>query len=156
VRRRVFSKKNIDYFAKLLNGERWTDCMRSETCNYSFDCFFSVLHSGFHEAFPVRTFRRGGRGITRRGWITKGFRISSRRKRELYCISKNTADPNFHQYFRNYKMILRRTVTLAKKLFHRKLISESNNVTKTTWSVVKSSLGKITDPPACPDVIVND
>jgi hypothetical protein len=73
-------------------------------------------------------------------WITKGIRISCKRKRILYSLLKKPSDERLKLYYRRYCNILVTVIKEAKKLYYCKLISKSKNKIQTTWKIIKKSM----------------
>uniref|UniRef100_A0A1B6L8R3 Reverse transcriptase domain-containing protein n=2 Tax=Graphocephala atropunctata TaxID=36148 RepID=A0A1B6L8R3_9HEMI len=138
--KRSFTQYNIDKFCTTLSVEDWSMCLLSSCCEKSFDHFFSVLYSTFLDCFPLITKKKTLNDRSNK-WITKGLKISSLRKRELYVISKTSTDKTFLDYFRKYKQIFRKTIAAAKKMTIQRTIQKAQNVTKTTWKIIKEELG---------------
>jgi lipoate-protein ligase A len=74
--------------------------------------------------------------------MAHGIKISCRHKRELCVTLMNSNDPNLKHYYKIYCKILSDVIKAAKKLHYNRLISNSNNKMKTTWSIIKSVTGK--------------
>jgi hypothetical protein len=58
---------------------------------------------------------------------------------------KISNDPNLKYYFRTYSKILSNVINPGKNLHYNKLIYNSNNKIKTTWSIIKTVTGKKTN-----------
>jgi hypothetical protein len=72
------------------------------------------------------------------GWITKGIKISCRRKRSLYILNKNYNNPKLKLYYKHYSAILRKVIRMAKKIYFSNLIKTSKNKTKMTWNIINN------------------
>lgn len=108
------SKGRLNKFSDLISKQDWSQCLTCETSNEAYDRFFSVFQSIFLECFPLKTFK--SKNVkTKAQWMTKGLRISSINKKELYKKSKLTSDSKFLIYFKNYKKIYKKTIIAAKK-----------------------------------------
>jgi len=53
-----------------------------------------------------------------------------------------SSDPEFHVFFRTYKKIYKKILTLAKKKQHNDFIQSAANKTKAAWQIVNSDLGR--------------
>jgi hypothetical protein len=65
-------------------------------------------------------------------WMIRGIMISCQHKRELYLSMTISNDPNLKYYFKILKLLKQ------PKICYNKLISNSNNKTETTWSIIKT------------------
>jgi hypothetical protein len=75
-------------------------------------------------------------------WITKGIRISCKRKRTLYSLVKKSSDERLKLYYKRYCNILVKVIKEAKKLNYHKLINKSENKIQTTWKIIKKQIAK--------------
>jgi hypothetical protein len=74
--------------------------------------------------------------------MTKGIRVSCQHKRDLYATLRNNNDPNLKYHYKNYCNILSSVIKAAKNLHYSRLIANSNNKAKATWSVIKAISGR--------------
>jgi len=70
----------------------------------------------------------------RNAWITKGIRISSKRK--------NTQNPKLRSYYKTYSKILSEVIRAEKKIHYNNLFNRSHNKVKTMWNFVKAEINK--------------
>lgn len=152
--KRVINENSIRLMSDCLAEESWDSCLSERTCNGSFNEFFRVLYGCFLYNCPIKT-KDVSRKEQKNAWVTIGIKVSSRRKRELYRESRHNSNPAFLQYFRKYKQIFRKVVQSAKRLYNLNLIKQSDNVTKTTWGIVKKELGLDFKEQTCPEVKIN-
>jgi hypothetical protein len=155
-KKRVYSPANIEEFCRLLSKETWESCLNDFTCNGSFNRFFTTFNNCFNAAFPNKK-NKSVNSPSRRTqeWITVGLRISCKNKRNLFELSKIIPDPSFQNYFKNYKKVLQRTISAAKKMHNSDMIKRSTNVAQTSWKIVRSELGKERVCEKCPKIMVN-
>ena len=73
-------------------------------------------------------------------WITKGIKVSCRRKRELYVLCRSHNDYALKLYYKKYCSLLTKVIQNAKKL-HYNIILRANNKTKTTWKSINRENG---------------
>jgi hypothetical protein len=64
--------------------------------------------------------------------------VSCARKRELYLLSRNIDDLELTRYYKKYCKVLTEVIKLAKHCYYNKLISNSKNKIKTSWSIIRS------------------
>ena len=78
----------------------------------------------------------------RKPWITTGIKISGENLKRLDKQRITSSDPEFHVFFRTYKKIYKKILTLAKKKQHNDFIQSAANKTKAAWQIVNSDLGR--------------
>jgi hypothetical protein len=78
---------------------------------------------------------------TRSGWITKGIKVSCKRKKELFVLCKITNNYNLKLYYKKYCLILTKVIRNAKKLYYNNIILRSKNKIKSTWKIINSESG---------------
>ena len=110
--RRLFTADAIDYFKKLLLRETW-ETPYQEHVNSIFNNFLRIYLSIFEASFPIAYFNKHNDNA----WITKGIRISCKKKRSLYLLSRNCNIPEVKIHYKHYCCILRKTIREAKSLY---------------------------------------
>jgi len=75
--------------------------------------------------------------------ITQEIKISSKHKRNLYVLTKNSNDPKAKVHFIKYCKIVRNVIKEAKKKHYIRRIAKSNNRIKTTWNNIKKETRKV-------------
>lgn len=113
--KRIISQENIRSLYNCLSAENWNNCMSQLTCNESFNVFFNTVYSSFVNNCPITT-KVVNNNKGKSAWVTRGIKVSSRRKWELYKISRYNSNPAFMEYFKNYKRVFRKVVSAAKKV----------------------------------------
>jgi hypothetical protein len=104
-----------------------------------FNNFHCILLRHFENSFPIqyKSYK-----TKHNEWITKGIKISCKRKRNLYNIHKQTNNLQVKEYCKKYCAILKKVIIDAKKLFYNKYIELSSNRVKATWKIIKDITGK--------------
>ena len=74
--------------------------------------------------------------------MSKGIKISTSLKRELYLSSRKSKNPNLKEHSKLYCKLLSKVIKETKILQYKKQILTSYNKTRTTWNIVKSETGK--------------
>jgi len=133
---RRIDKDSIDNFQSCLREEAWDTVYNSDDANRMFNNFHCILLRHFESSFPIQytTYRN-----KHNEWITKGIRVSCKRKRNLHTLYKHSNNPQVKKY---YCSILRKVIIEAKKLYYNKHIELSSNRVKTTWKIIKDITGK--------------
>lgn len=133
---RALSTKNFATFRHLCSSTDWTGL--TDDINHNFDNFLNKMGTAFERAFPVRTIK--SRNVN--PWTTKGIRTSAKKMRSLIYIKKFTYNLNFLTYFKRYRKIYVNTIKLAKKVHYEKIVLNSNNISRETWSIVNALRNK--------------
>jgi len=141
IKRRIFSKKNIDFFVNQLNITNW-HVLPENSLNDNITNFFGFFQNIFDESFPLKFFFfYKNKPSNKKKWITTGIKISSIKKRELSRQAKQSTDVNFINYVKEYKKIFRKVCKLSKQMYNSSIINNAENKSKAAWEVVKSELG---------------
>jgi hypothetical protein len=121
-----------------LREEVWDSVYNSKDVNKMFNNFHCILLRHFKNSFPIqyKTYRP-----KHNDWITKGIKISCKRKRNLYIIYKHSNN-QVKEYYKKYCAILKKVIIHAKKLYYNKQIELSSNKVKTMWKLIKDITGK--------------
>jgi len=61
--------------------------------------------------------------------------------KELYLLRINSNNPQVIKFYNKYCLILKNVIAEAKKMQIRHQIHHSNNLMKTTWNIIKDSMG---------------
>jgi len=107
---RLFTTDAIGHFQKLLLEETWETGYQKHDVNSIFNKLLRVYLNIFEASFPIVYFNKHNDNA----WITKGIRISCRKKRSLYLLSRNCNNPEVKRHCKHYCSILRKTIREAK------------------------------------------
>jgi hypothetical protein len=154
--RMVTNPLRISQFLGSLSQEDWVSCLRELTASGAYEQFFRRFHSRFLEHFPFATMSSNCKeSIPKHTWMTQGLKISCINKKNLFEISKVRRDPEFLEYFKNYKRVFKKTVKAAKKIFNRSKLEKSKNIPKTAWEIVRQETGMERKNEQCHMVSIN-
>lgn len=140
--RRCFNKKSLNKFQGIVSSADWSSVYNVTNVEKKMEAFYEVFLTCFEAAFPPYLAERDR--CSQKSWITKGIKKSCKTKRELLKYKKYSNDIHFHNYVKNYEKILKHTIILAKQLYIRNRLSQSTNISKTTWDIIKEETGKST------------
>jgi len=138
---RLFTTDATGHFQKLLQEETWETVYQEHEINSIFNKFLGVYLNIFEASFPIVYLNKHNDNA----WITKGIRISGKKKRSLYLLSRNCNNPKVKLYYKQYCSILRKTIREAKRQYFNELIVNSENKVKTTWKIIKKLTKKNTN-----------
>jgi len=137
-RAHLINTQTLNSFLLLLQEENWESVYNTDNVNEMFKNFQNILIRSFDNSFPTKLI---GRTNISNNWITKGIKISCKRKRELYLLKRNSNNPQAIRFYNKYCSILKNVITEAKKMHIRHQIHHSDNLMKTTWKIIKDSTG---------------
>jgi hypothetical protein len=69
---------------------------------------------------------------------------------------RNSNNDNLKNHYKLYCRTLSGVIKAAKRMFYDKLITNSNNKTRTTWNIVKSITGKRTGNKSVQPIYIDD
>jgi len=139
---RKYNDSSVSEFKMNLSYENWENVFNSTSdndINVIFNNFLNMYLRIFYCSFPLY------KSLVRnkcKGWLTKGILISCRHKKDLYLLCRMSNNIVLKNVYKKYCKILTSTIQLAKKLHCNELISQSENKTKTAWSIIKSLTNK--------------
>lgn len=137
VMKRVFNRKNTDYFLSLLSREEWPSLGSPVDADELFSSFLSAFLHHFNLAFPLKS-HSTSRAQTS-PWITSELRLEAKELRTLHRNLKLSAkNQNLKQQYLNLKKSHAKNIRQAKLNHNDRKISSSNNIPRATWSLVKS------------------
>jgi hypothetical protein len=128
----------LDFIFKLSN-ESWDGVFNNNDINLMFNSFLNTYLKIFYSSFPL--IRSKSRNYDN-NWVTLGIKMSCKRKRELFLLTRNSNNSALKQYYKAYCKILVKVIKEAKRITLNKRILRSNNKTKTTWNIIIELLGK--------------
>lgn len=134
---RSFSKKNLSNFIKNLSDEKWHNVFIEQTVDRKFAVFSDTLSYYYDLSFKLIK-KNINVCSSAKPWITSGIKTSSVRLKELYNLRKvGIIDAG---YYKKYKIIYRRVIRLAKRLYFDGIINNSENKAKTVWKIINNSI----------------
>ncbi|KAK9739919.1 hypothetical protein QE152_g8632 [Popillia japonica] len=135
--RRSFSEENIARFQSALNSESWHGVFDDRDFNTQFQSFYDVLLYHFNLCFPLM--KRPVRQSSSSPWYNNELRQMATELRELSTLCKNTSDKGILNLYKLKKDHYTKTIETTKKQFYNNLIVNSNNRSKASWSVIRST-----------------
>jgi hypothetical protein len=136
---RQINENTIAQFKLNLSYENWSETFTEDNIDINYKNFLNTYLRIFNSTFPHK---RIYPNRNRNAWITKGIKISCKRKEALYILSKSTQNPKLRSYYKTYSKILSEVIKTAKKMHYHNLLSRSHNKVKTMWNLVKVEINK--------------
>ena len=134
---RKFSKPNINKFIDHVSKINWQPLYSQQ--EDKMQLFYKILNPLFDHCFPRKKVKIEKLS---KNWITKGIKISSKNKRELYIIYKNFPNQILKAHYNKYSYILKQVVEEAKRKHIDNLIQNSSNIKKSTWTVINKEINR--------------
>jgi hypothetical protein len=133
-RTRIINSETLINFQSLLKQETWQSVYQTQDI-IMFNSFLNTFLHIFEGSFPV-TYRSTKE--KKNDWITQGIKISCKRKRSLYTLTKNSNDLKTKAYYMKYCKIPKKVIREAKKQFYDRLIAKCDNKIKTKRNIIKN------------------
>lgn len=134
---RSFKEKNILQFSEAMKDTDWSEIYETKHVEDKYQIFITKFTCLLNKYFPKRL--NTDKFIVKNNWITPGIRKSCETKRLLFEMSRIYKEPNFLEYFKNYKYILKNTILMAKQIPAIKRIKESKNKSKVIWNLIDNN-----------------
>jgi len=129
----------INSFMSELQDELWDQVMNTFNTNETFNLFLDTLIKHFEATFPITYINHKNR---QNNWISKGIRISCKKKRDLYTLCRNNRDnTQMTRYYKKYCRILNKVIKQAKRQYIHNIIASSFNKAKTAWRIIRENSG---------------
>ena len=74
-------------------------------------------------------------------WITTEIKVSCKRKKYLYIMSKTTSCSKIWACYIQYCKVLRNVIRKTKEIYNNELLSSSTNKFKTSWNIINNEIG---------------
>jgi len=137
---RKVDQHTISDFIDKLSKESWDNTFNNTDVNHMFNSFLNTFLRIFYSCFPLARIKNKKNNTI--SWITLGIKKSCKRKRELFCLVRDSNNPALKWYYKSYSRILAKVIKEAKRLSYNSRILKLNNKVKTTWNIINDLLGK--------------
>ena len=101
--KRVYSSDNYATLFFHLRNETWFDVCQTKDTNEGFKIFINQLKYYIDVAFPVKKIHSRN---TIKPWLTRGFKTSASKLKDLYAIMIETGHIMDKNYYTNYKKVI--------------------------------------------------
>ena len=141
VYRRNFNTENITRFHDFLQNESWQDVLTQNCPNTAVDKFYDIILYYFEASFPIKRLNINNKKLNKNKYMTPEI-IKLRNQVNLYSdIAK--IDNNYKGLSTRLNNLYRNKLQTAKQAYHDQEICNSNNRTKTMWSIIKKFKGQV-------------
>jgi hypothetical protein len=128
------NRQSLNEFQLHLSYELWEDVFSDDDTNIIFNKFLNTFLIHFYASFLKKRMKFTHNP---KAWITTGIKTLFNNKRKLYVICRESHDPELKTY-KNYCKTLSEVIITAKKLYYSNKLSNSENKSKTTWSIIRT------------------
>ena len=134
---RDFSKFSEEKFSNDLSQLNWESAASESTndVNKSFSTFYNKLNRIVNKHAPIKTISKRKAKQLNKPWITKGLRVSIKKKNELFF----SGDKSKYKIYRNKILTLSR---LSKKLYYHDYFMTNSNDIKRTWEGINMLINR--------------
>ena len=134
---RDFSKFSEEKFINDLSQLNWESAASESTndVNKSFSTFYNKLNRIVNKHAPIKTISKRKAKQLNKPWITKGLRVSIKKKNELFF----SGDKSKYKIYRNKILTLSR---LSKKLYYHDYFMTNSNDIKRTWEGINMLINR--------------
>ena len=124
-----------------LSSLNWVSVYSSDNVDSIYNKFLNEFISCYNQCFPKLLAK--SKKIEHKHWITKGIKISSLKKQELYYQTLfEPLNIQLNEYYKQYATTLKAVVKKAKALDLAEKYSKCKNNSKETWKFINSLLNK--------------
>jgi hypothetical protein len=96
---RNINQDTLAEFQTLLSWELWEDVFGASDVNIMYNKFLNTYLRCYYSTFDKR--QRPNYNSTHNEWMTKGIKVSCRKKRELYILCRTHNDLALKSYYKN-------------------------------------------------------
>ena len=120
---RNINKHTTAEFQSLLSWEQWQDVFGVSNVYIMINNFLNTYFRCYYTSFLKINISKFYQSHNE--WITKGIKVSCKRKKELFVLCKINNNHNLKRYYKKYCLILTRVICSAKKLHYNNIILRS-------------------------------
>ena len=155
VKRRIYSKDNLNNFKRDLYNTNWDDVTNCNDVNNSYDKFWDKYTHLHDKHFPLTStkFNRNLHRISE--FMTPGLLISRKNKLKLHKIALTDNVPFNWQQYRTYRNVYNKTVRASKIVHVNAKIKANVKNPKKTWDILKEITAGKTDQVQIDKIVVN-
>lgn len=137
----VYDNNSYKVFLDKLTSETWLEVMCAPSVDDAFLRFQNTL------LFYIETsFRRRKTSTqttnSRKPWLTRGILISCNNLKTIYRKAVTTQKVEDFAFYKQYKCIYKKVIVTAKKIHNSKLISQSQNKSRTAWKIINDTTNR--------------
>ena len=135
---RDYSQFNEAKFIGEVAEVNWMTVLgNSEDVNLIFSSFLDKLSELVDKHVPLKKLSKRKVKLLSKPWITKGIRISIKRKNKLYKLYMNSKNAFYFSKYKFYRNKIKHLILLSKKSYYSNYFQNNSNNIKKTWQGIK-------------------
>lgn len=142
--KRDYSDENKLKFLNALSCLSFNDVYEAKNTNEAFDIFFNTFSLFYNLCFPTVRVKVSNKNKVNLHWLSKGIKVSCKKKRLLYYKLQNKNCEFSRQSYRKYNNSLKKCISSSRKINNAKYISKAQSKCKAVWNVIKKHT--VTEP----------
>ena len=152
---RIFSERNKAKFLDELKNSNWEVVYANDNANEAYDLFIKKFKKIYNKCFPLVKISRSK--FKDKPWITKGLKISTRHKNNLYVKQLSNPD-DYKLKYQTYKNKLSKALDIAEKNYYSNKLTQDQNKLSQIWNVYNELLNKekTKEPPKIAKLIIDN
>jgi hypothetical protein len=140
MKKRIFSKSNIENFTNTLINYDWNCVTNIPDFTEAFSLFHTEYKGLYDKCFPLKVVRNGYKN--RKCWLSEGLRNSIKIKNRLYVLSKQFPTAENLQKYKMYKSKLQKLMRSAERQHFQNLLESNKGNLKKSWDIIKEIINK--------------
>lgn len=135
--KRDYCHENLNKFINCIRNLSFSEVYQHDNPEEAFNCFYDLFKLLYDLCFPLRKVKITLRKKT--NWISKGIKLSSKRKREMLWQYRRAPTSNNKLLLKQYTARLKKIITLTQKSQNDFHINSAKNKSKATWSIINKN-----------------
>ena len=136
--KRDYSKFNQQLFVNDISSVDWTTILPQRTdVDDIFEAFYSELNRIVNVHAPLRKLSNRDVKLNAKPWITKGIRISIRKKNKFYEKFIKTRQKYYESMYKSYQNKLSNLIKASKKKYYTDYFHTNTRNIKNIWKGIK-------------------
>ena len=136
--KRDYSKFNQQLFVNDISSVDWTTILPQRTdVDDIFEAFYSELNRIVNVHVPLRKLSNREVKLNAKPWITKGIRISIRKKNKFYEKFIKTRQKYYESMYKSYRNKLSNLIKASKKKYYTDFFHTNTKNIKNIWKRIK-------------------
>ncbi|XP_077968768.1 uncharacterized protein LOC144422802 [Styela clava] len=107
-----------------------------DNLNILFDSFVAIIKSSIDAHAPIKPLSRHKTRLLAKPWITKGIRVSVKRKHKMYKTHFKNGTNTQYRTYKTYSNLLAVLINKAKKMYYFNRIKQVSGDIRSTWDLI--------------------
>ena len=137
IKKRIFSKNNIERFKIALDQLSWQNVTHANEVDMAFDIFWNDFKTLFDLHFPEHVVKFNKNIHPKLPFLTQGLLVSRKTKLKLHKLTLTCPTEENKVNYKNYRNRYLSLIKLSKKLHYENSLRNSKKNPKKTWEIIK-------------------